>query len=309
MSATTIGVLLAVAAAVALNGSYVMQHVGSAPLGPVDARRPLRTLGTLLRSPLWALGAIAGFSGWALHIAAMREAPLSLVQAFVAGGLAIAVPMAAFALRRGLDRREAGAVGLMVVALVLLSLGLHATSAHAAFSSGGLLAAIGVLGAAAALLVAGVHGARRPLVLGIAGGLLYGAADLALKAVTGEHGSAIVTRPWLWLGIAATCGAFFAFQRGLQSARPVAVIALMTAATNVTSILGAFAIYGDSLGGSAALRAAHAVGFVLVIVAGWRLAPAVTLAPYRAERTPTAAGRRSSPVRRWRSPAPGRRSG
>jgi uncharacterized membrane protein len=91
VSATVVGILLALAAAVALNGSYLLQHAGSVHVQAIDARRPVQTLVALLRAPLWSIGAVFGMSGWALHIGAMREAPLSLVQAFVAGGLALAV--------------------------------------------------------------------------------------------------------------------------------------------------------------------------------------------------------------------------
>jgi hypothetical protein len=49
---------------------------------------------------------------------------------------------------------------------------------------------------------------------------------------------------------------------------------LMTAATNVSSIAGAFVVFGDPLGRTPVLAAAHAVAFALVFVAAWRLAPA-----------------------------------
>jgi hypothetical protein len=275
VSSTALGLLLALAAAVALNGSYLMQHAGSAESIAVDVRRPLATLASLLRSPLWTLGALVGMTGWALHVGAMREAPLSLVQAFVAGGLAIAAPMAAFGLRRRLARDELQALGLMVLALVLLSLGLRDSGASRAFSAPGLAVWMAGLAAGAGVLAARVHGAHRPAALGLAGGLLYGAADLGLKAVTGLHGgvAAIATSPWLYAALLATAGAFFAFQRGLQGERPVTVIALMTAATNVGSIAGALVVFGDPLGRTPQLAAVHAVAFGLVILAAWRLAP------------------------------------
>jgi hypothetical protein len=275
MSQTVAGVMLAVAAAVALNASYLIQHAGSIDAAEVDPRRPLATLGSLLRSPMWAAGGVVGLTGWALHVGAMREAPLSLVQAFVAGGLALSVPMAAIGLRRRPAPGEAQAVGLMVIALVLLSIGLAANHRHAGFDRAALGAWLTGLAALGAVLAITAHGPRRPLALGLAGGLLYGAADLALKAVTTLHGAgAILTSPWLGAGLACTVGAFFAFQRGLQADRPVAVIALMTAATNVTSIAGAFVVFGDPLGRTPLLAAAHAVAFALVCVAAWRLAPA-----------------------------------
>jgi hypothetical protein len=275
MSPTVLGVALAIAAAVALNASYLMQHAGSSGAAAVDPRRPLGTLAALLRSPIWAAGCAVGITGWGLHIGAMREAPLSLVQAFVAGGLALSAPMAAIGLRRRPAPGEAQAIAVMVLALVLLSIGLAGGGRHAHFAGAALGAALAGLAGLAAMLATAATGPRRPLALGLAGGLLYGAADLALKAVTGLHGAgAILASPWLGAALACTAGAFFAFQRGLQADRPVAVIALMTAATNISSIAGAFVVFGDPLGRTPLLAVAHAVAFALVLVAAWRLAPA-----------------------------------
>jgi hypothetical protein len=275
VNATSIGIALAICAAVALNASYLMQHAGSSTAPAIDPRRPLATLGSLLRRPIWAAGAVVGMTGWALHIGALREAPLSLVQAFVAGGLALAVPMAAIGLRRRPAPGETQAVAVMVLALVLLSIGLAGGGRHASFSPWALGGALALLAAGAALLAAFATGRNRSLALGVAGGLLYGAADMGLKGVTGLHGlGAVVRSPWLYAALACTAAAFFAFQRGLQSARPVAVIALMTAATNVSSIAGAFVVFGDPLGRTPLLAAIHALAFVLVFIAAWRLAPA-----------------------------------
>jgi hypothetical protein len=266
---------LALGAAVALNSSYLMQHRGSAPLATVDGRHPVATLRSLLRAPVWACGAGVGLAGWALHLGAMRLAPLSLVQSFVAGGLALSAPLAALILRRRLTARELQAIGLMVAALLALIAGRAATDAHAAYGSAALAALVGGLSAGAAGLAGLVRGAQRPLALGTAGGLLYAAADLALKAVTGLHGAiAMATSPWLGVALLCTTGAFFAFQRGLQSTRPLAVIALMTGATNVASIAGAFAAFGDSLGRTPLLAAVHALALAGVVAAAWRLAPA-----------------------------------
>src|SRR5690349_19882042 len=169
MTSTTIGVLLAVAAAVALNASYLMQHAGSSSTAAIDPRRPVATLLTLLRSPIWAAGGAIGMTGWALHIGALREAPLSLVQAFVAGGLALTAPMAALGLRRRPARGETEAVALMVIALALLSIGLSG-GRHASFTPLALAAALALLATLAAVLVSVVDGERRPLALGAAGG-------------------------------------------------------------------------------------------------------------------------------------------
>lgn len=274
MSSLALGLLLALGASVALNASYMLQHAGSGSAIDISPRRPVATLVSLLRSPLWAVGAVLGITGWALHIGALSHAPLSLVQAFVAGGLALAAPMAVVGLGHRLAPGETRSLALMVVALVLLSLGLRDVGRHAAFDGAALAAYIGVLCAAAAALAAAARGERRPAALGAAGGLLYGAADLSVKALTGRHDvGAVIRSPWLAVAAITTIAAFFAFQRGLQTGRPLTVIALMTAATNVLSILGGFVVFHDPLGRTPLLSALHALAFCLVAFAAWGLAP------------------------------------
>ena len=270
MSSTGLGILLALGAAIALNGSYLVQHAGSPKAVAVDARRPVATFVSLLRSPLWLLGGVLGMAGWALHLGAMSQAPLSLVQAFVAGGLALAVPMAAIGLRQRLVRAEVQALGLMVLALVALSVGLNGGAVTHGFPPGALAAWIAALLAGAAVLVWRAPKSKRPLALGLAGGLLYGAADLGFKVAAVGH---TVLSPWIPVALVATLGAFFAFQRGLQADRPLVVIGAMTGATNVSSILGAFVVLGDPLGRTPGLAALHALAFALVVASAWRLAP------------------------------------
>jgi hypothetical protein len=258
VSSVVIGLALALVASVALNGSFVIQHVGSLAAPPIDVRRPLRTLAGLLHSRAWVAGAALGMAGWALHVTALSRAPLALVQAFVAGGLALVAPVASRVLARPLSRVEWCGVGAAIVALVLLCVGLrdHSAVARTAPMVVFLLAC-----AIAAGPLARVQ-------LGLAGGVLYGAADVAIKGLTGS-----VTVPLLAAAAVATAGAFFAFQRGLQVGRAVPTIVLMTAATTAVSILGGILVFGDSLGATSALVAVHVTAFVLVTVAAATLAP------------------------------------
>jgi drug/metabolite transporter (DMT)-like permease len=278
MSGPWPGILLAIVASVALNGSFVLQHAGSAEAPAVDVRRPAAAVIALLRSPVWALGAVVGMAGWALHVGALARAPVSLVQAFIAGGVALTVPMSVFGLGRRVSAGEASAAALMVGALVLLTLGQHDAGRTAAAPPSALGPALIGLGALAGLLALRGRGHRRAAALGISGGLLYGGADLAIKAMTAVHaahglGPALLS-PWLPAALACSAGAFFTFQRGLQIGPPVTVIALMTAATDVTAVLGGLGLLGDPLGRTPVLVAAHVAGFVLVVLAGWALAPA-----------------------------------
>src|SRR5437763_334148 len=130
MTALSVGLTLAVIASLALNGSYLLQHAGSIRVPIVDPRHPIGTFVSLLTAPLWFAGLVLGLTGWALHVAALTRAPLSLVQAFVAGGLALTVPAARRWLRRPLGRREGLSGAGMALALGVLPLGIGSHSAH-----------------------------------------------------------------------------------------------------------------------------------------------------------------------------------
>jgi hypothetical protein len=291
VSGLVLGLGMALAASVALNAGFLLQHAGSARAPGISARRPVASLRGLLASPLWLAGLALGPAGGAgpaprggggggpggggggpLHVDALAHAPLSLVQAFVAGGLVLAVPLATGLIGLRLDRRERRAVVVLALAVVLLCTGIRANP-HAAVPAAGLAAWLAGAGA----LAGGLAAAAPRLgsgALGAAGGALYGAADLAIKALTHAHGAAAVaTSPWLGVAAVATAGAFFCFQRALQVGPAVPAIALMTAATNVVSILGGLAVLGDPLGRGPALAGLHAAAFALVVAAAWRLAP------------------------------------
>ena len=62
MSSLAIGLALALIASVALNGSFVIQHVGTLTAPPINVRRPLATLVGLFRSRAWVAGAALGMA-------------------------------------------------------------------------------------------------------------------------------------------------------------------------------------------------------------------------------------------------------
>jgi hypothetical protein len=273
------GLALALVASVALNVGFLIQGAGSAEAPLLEISRPLRSLSALVRSRLWLVGILLSSAGWGLQIAAFALAPLSLVQAFGSGGLALLVPLERRFLRRSVPPGEAGAVLLIAVALVLLSIGLGSPGSHRDFDDVGLAVYLTAL-AAIALPLTGLGLRHTARALGAAAGLLYGASDVATKAVTGvaEDGIGHVLGSaegliLLAVVLGTTLIGFLVFQRGLQADRPVPVIALMAAGANVVAILGGVIVFGDPLGSSPAIVALHVAAFVLVGVAGWLLAP------------------------------------
>jgi hypothetical protein len=207
-----------------------------------------------------------------MHIAALARAPLSLVQAFVAGGLALLAPIAQRGFGLQLKRSEWIAVVAMAAGLVLLAVGIDVPRDVPPPPALAL-----TLFHAGCALVAGLVSLRRAATgLAVGAGVLYGAADTAIKALTlvnSRQGlDAAVRSPWLIAAVLATSGAFFAFQRALQIGRPVTVIALMTAATYGVSIAAGLGILGEPLG-HGALALLHVAAFAIIVAAAWLLAP------------------------------------
>ena len=276
MSHLFIGLLLALTGSVALNMSYLIQHAGSHAVPTIDFRHPTSTFGSLLRSRLWLAGGVLGITGWAISIAALTQAPLSLVQAFLIAGTALLAPVAVRVLGHRLTGREVSGISLVLVALLVLLVGRGAVGIHSHFHNValGIYLSGSVCAGACLLLIR----QRRTHMLALAGGILYGAADVAIKALTGlagHHGvPAALTSPWLIAAVAASIGAFFCFQHALQSGKPMPVIALMTAGNNIVSIIGGMVVFADPLGHRPAMELVHVAAFTLIVIAAWLLAPA-----------------------------------
>lgn len=276
MSHLLVGLLLAFVGSVALNASYLIQHAGSVAAPTIAFSHPVRTLGALLRSRLWLAGGVLGIAGWAISIAALTQAPLSLVQAFLIGGIALLAPVAVRVLGHRLALRELAGISLVLFALLVLLVGRGAVGVHSHFQNVAL--GIYLSGSACAGACLLLLRQRRTQMLALAGGILYGAADVSIKALTGlashQGITAALASPWLIATIIFSIGAFLCFQRALQSGKPMPVIALMTAGNNIVSIIGGLAVFGDPLGHRPAMVLVHLAAFVLIVIAAWLLAPA-----------------------------------
>jgi hypothetical protein len=276
MSGLALGLFLALAASVTQSSGFLAQHVRAGDRPPVTPRHPLKVLRSMFASRWWLFGLGLGGVGFAVHVAALALAPLSLVQAFLAGGLALAAPLAAIVFRQRLTTVERRSVVLMAAALFLLALGGSSRGGHS-FDGLRLAVYLTVILGVAALAVALFKGARRYAFLAIAAGAFYGVLDSSLKAMTelARRGGAgaVIHSPWWALAAVAIFAAFFCFQRALQTNRGLTAIALMEAGADSTAIVAGFIAFGDSIGPGAPLTALHAAAFVAVGIAAWSLAP------------------------------------
>jgi enterochelin esterase-like enzyme len=253
------GLLLAVFSAALINLGFLLQHRGLRGEQPAGARDRLRAA---LRSRTWLSGQAVGWLGFLLQIVAVAIAPLSLVQAFAAGGLAISVPLAAGVFGHSITRAQRLAVLAMALGLAILPLGFTATRDHLHVDA--LVPATAV-----AVVLAGALGRLGPAwVKAVAAGMLYGVADAAIKGVSVGwriHGSGALVSGWTALAAAATFGGFLAFQAALQNEGAVSSISLMTATSAITGMSCGLLAFGESLGTDSLTVTAHLLAIAVVL--------------------------------------------
>lgn len=185
-----IGIGLAAAVALMTNLASLLKHRGCQSAQPVCLSRPLASARGLLESPWflagWTLAAVAFLT----HVAALSMAPISLVQAVLAGG---AVTLAVLSQRLFGDRIERrqwlalafGGAGLALLALTLPEF--HGTRSDfslagiACFEGGLVVLAAGIALAHRAERLA----VRRGVMSAVLAGLLFAIAGVAIKALTG----------------------------------------------------------------------------------------------------------------------------
>jgi hypothetical protein len=272
-----IGILLALACALATNVGFLYKHRGACAAPAVDMKRPLWSAKSLFASKLFAIGMLIATGAWLFHVAAMAFAPLSLIQVVLAGGVVLLAVMAERMFGLQIGRRQWLGLGMTALGLMLLGVTMPvAHGAHSRFSVPGMIAFETGLIAAGSLLIMGPRiGAPREhhgFMLGAAAGILFGVSDVAIKAISGlvgAHGVLGLLTPWMLVTVAASVAAFYASAKGLQDGDAIPVIAITGTAANVAGIVGGIIVFGDPLGGNPISLIVQCLAFMLVIVAAW----------------------------------------
>ena len=188
----------------------------------------------------------------------MAVAPLSLVQAVIAGGLVLIAYPATRYFGHKLNRASGSASASPPPG----SRSSPSPSRTRSESEGYSIATLAgfeavMVGAGCALFASGVlrrgsicHG----VVLGLASGLLIGVSNVAIKALTegiGVAGLDCAAQPLDRARRVGGLGAFFALARGMQLGEAIPVIATASVASNCAAILGGVIVFGDPIGSGA----------------------------------------------------------
>ncbi len=278
--AVGVGLICALLSALGTNLAFLLKHKGALAAPDVDMRHPLRSAADLFRSKWWSVGWGVAAVAFALHVAALTLAPISIGQAVLAGGLVFLAVLAERFFGFELGPRQWIGIGLVAVSLALLTLtGGGGGDAISGYSLAGMIIFEAIAVGIGVLLVLSHLIERIPVqrgvLLGIAAGLGFGISDVAIKALSGdlESGPIGLLSPWSVVIITAAVFSFYASARSLQIGDGVAVIAVTSVAANLSTILAGLAVFGDRLGDDALVVGVRLAAFALILV-GAALIPA-----------------------------------
>jgi len=241
---TAVGLALALVSAALVNWAYSKEHDAAAAMPPFSPHQPVRFVRLLLADHSWVRAFATESAGWLIYLVALWLAPLSLVQAVCASGIAFLALVSVHGRPQRLAVHEQLAVVAALAGLVLLSLSLVDThQSDQAPHRAALAVWLGSL-----LVVAVALGRRRVGLavgpaLGLAAGLLFAGGDISAKLVV--YGGP-------WLGAVATLIVFYGLgtsvlQGSFQHANALTGAGLATLATNAVPIAAGFVVFGEQL--------------------------------------------------------------
>ena len=278
-----LGLLLALATAFSSVLGFLYKHRGAVESPTVEMGRPVRSSLALFGSRWYTLGILIATGSWALHVAALSLAPISLVQSVIAGGLVLLTVTADRLFAQQVTRREWIGVALAALGLAFLAATLEGEgrSAHSSYEAARLVPWVAGL-ATLALVVAATSGTshRRGVVLGASAGLFWAASDTSIKALSGHLGdgaASVLLSPLAAVIALASFAGLVVSAKSLQIGKAVPVIAVTSVAANVFTIAAGPIVFGEPLPDTSLGLLMRLLAFALVISAA-----ALTPAPTRA---------------------------
>jgi drug/metabolite transporter (DMT)-like permease len=277
-----LGLLLAVATAFCSIVGFLYKQRGAAESPAIEWRRPVQTSLGLFRSRWYTLGILIAMASWGLHSAALALAPISLVQSVIAGGLVLLTVVADRLFGFEVTRREWIGVALTAAGLAFLAATLAGVgdNRHSDWEGLQLTLYVSIVtGAGLVAAVAAGEDERGGNMLAVSAGLLWGASDVSIKALSDhtDQGLGVLLHPLALVILSLSLVGLTVSARSLQLGRAVPVIAITGAAANVITIAAGPAIFGEPLPEHPLGVVVRLLAFALVIVAS-----ALTPGPIRA---------------------------
>ena len=102
-----LGLGFSLLSAVVVSWAYAREHAAAVTLPAVSIRHPGRSAVTLLADRRWIAGFAAEGGGWVVYLVALGLAPLALVQAVNASGVAVMLAGSSMPLPANMPRHSA----------------------------------------------------------------------------------------------------------------------------------------------------------------------------------------------------------
>jgi drug/metabolite transporter (DMT)-like permease len=271
--------VLAFTAALCIDIGLVLLKVrGDAVASRAIGRLP-SVVARYVRDPLWLLGLFFQPLGYSLYLWALEMAPLNIVQTTMSSGVIVFVAIAVCVLGERLTRLEWGAMGAVVVGMILLGISLSpdAESSQSLIDPWVVfylsLILVGLSAVAWFALASPGQPNRRGMALGIVSGLLLGLASiyakgLALHLAQSPPGQLLryaVTTPYAPLTLCANMAGFFLLLGAFRGERASIVLALSATLSNVVPILGGMIALGEVLPSDPRLATSRLLAFSLTL--------------------------------------------
>ena len=274
-----LALVLAFTAALCIDIGLVLLKVrGDAVASRAIGRLP-SVVARYVRDPLWLLGLFFQPLGYSLYLWALEIAPLNIVQSTMSSGVIVFVAIAVCVLGERLTRLEWGAMGAVVVGMILLGISLSpdAESSQSLIDPWVVfylsLILVGLSAVAWFALASPGQPNRRGMALGIVSGLLLGLASiyakgLALHLAQSPPGQLLryaVTTPYAPLTLCANMAGFFLLLGAFRGERASIVLALSATLSNVVPILCGMIALGEVLPSDPRLATSRLLAFSLTL--------------------------------------------
>ena len=283
------GIVLAIAATIIYNLGFIVEKRALDRLPALEAHHLRRLARTLFSAPAWLAGFLLICGGLVLQLLVLSLEPLTVAQPLQASGVVVTILFSRLLLHERLGRAELVCVGVIAVAVVLLSLSSgHGPGTEAGTHAAGAAIAAAAVPACVAVPVIYCQARRGDRLTGVregcCAGLTYGFAGVALKALSasvfatphsrGALLAAAVTSPYLYAMLVSSAIGMCLFQVALQRGQASIVMPIsLVIGTGYLVVIGSW-LFREQLPASPvplAMRlgggiAAAAVPVILIVV-------------------------------------------
>jgi len=282
---TDVGIGLALLSTTSYNYGLIVEKQALGQLPAISGGRIVSFVASLATSPRWLAGFTLMLFGLAFQVLALIFAPVTLVQPVIAAGVAVVLVLSRLVLRERLGQLQYACVAIMALSVVLLALSAEGAPVQVGHQVSGVRLAIIAIASCLLALAAAVSALRASgqrhgkhaqpgsgVAFGIATGLLYGVAALAIKGVSGTlvhgHGTGgtlvtLLTSPYPYVTAVCSAAGLLLFQTALQRCRISIVAPVSNVLGSVYFIVAGTWLFHEQLP-SDPVRLALRLGGILV---------------------------------------------